>query len=125
MLNSVSLPTDSRPWGSFTVLDLAQGYQVKRLEVIPGGRLSLQYHEHRREHWAVVQGCADVVLGDRQFQLGLGESIDIPARMPHRLSNSGTVPLILIEVQLGAYLGEDDIIRLQDDYGRIESPTPS
>jgi mannose-6-phosphate isomerase len=118
VLSSLSLPTETRQWGSFTILDQGQGYQVKRLEVQPGARLSLQYHEQRQEHWLLVQGCAEVTLGDRQIQMQVGDSLDIPLKAPHRIANPGTVPLILIEVQLGSYLGEDDIVRLQDDYGR-------
>jgi mannose-6-phosphate isomerase len=118
VLSSLSTPTETRQWGSFTVLDQGPGYQVKRLEVKPGERLSLQYHEQRQEHWLLVQGCAEVTLGDRQIQLHPGDSLDIPVKAAHRLANPGAIPVILIEVQMGVYLGEDDIVRLQDDYGR-------
>ena len=110
--------TDERPWGSYEVLEENPGYKVKRLEVKPGARLSLQRHSRRSEHWVVVEGIADVVCGDRTLQLKEGQHIYIPAETNHRLGNSANHPLTLIEVQLGAYLGEDDIVRLEDDYKR-------
>ncbi len=108
-----------RPWGWFEVL-LAQesGYQVKRIVVYPGQALSLQYHQYRTEHWVVVSGQASGVCGERPFQLHAGQSICIPQGTKHRLRNAGEERLEVIEVQMGSYLGEDDIIRLQDDYGR-------
>jgi mannose-6-phosphate isomerase-like protein (cupin superfamily) len=109
---------DERPWGSYEVLEESAGYKVKRLEVKPGARLSLQRHSRRGEHWVVVRGIADVVCGDRELQLKEGEHIHIPPETNHRLGNSTTSPLALIEVQLGDYLGEDDIVRLEDDYKR-------
>lgn len=109
---------DERPWGSYEVLEESPGYKVKRLEVKPGERLSLQRHSRRGEHWVVVSGTADVVCGERQLQLTEGEHIHIPPETNHRLGNSTTRPLTLIEVQLGDYLGEDDIVRLDDDYRR-------
>jgi len=109
---------DERPWGSYEVLEERQGYKVKRLEVKPGARLSLQRHSRRGEHWVVVSGTADVVCGERLLQLHEGEHIHIPPETNHRLGNSTTRPIILIEVQLGDYLGEDDIVRLEDDYKR-------
>ncbi|HEY0004343.1 MAG TPA: phosphomannose isomerase type II C-terminal cupin domain [Pyrinomonadaceae bacterium] len=111
---------DERPWGLYEVLEEAEGYKVKRLEVKPGARLSLQRHSRRGEHWVVVSGIADVTCGDREFQLKEGEHLHIPPETNHRLGNSSTLPLALIEVQLGDYLGEDDIVRLEDDYQRIE-----
>ena len=110
--------TDERPWGGYEVLEERPGFKVKRLEVKPGARLSLQRHSRRSEHWVVVQGTADVVCGDCESQLEQGSHIFIPAETNHRLGNSGTHPLTLIEVQLGDYLGEDDIVRLEDDYKR-------
>lgn len=110
--------TDERPWGSYEVLEERPGFKVKRLEVKPGARLSLQRHSRRSEHWVVVEGIADVVCGDRELQLEKGKHIHIPAETNHRLSNSANYPLTLIEVQLGDYLGEDDIVRLEDDYKR-------
>lgn len=109
---------DERPWGRYEVLEEREGYKVKRLEVKPGARLSLQRHSKRAEHWVVVSGIADVVCGDRQLQLTEGEHINIPIETNHRLGNSSDRPLTLIEVQLGDYLGEDDIVRLEDDYKR-------
>ena len=110
--------TDERPWGNYEVLEERPGFKVKRLEVKPGARLSLQRHSRRSEHWVVVQGIADVVCGTRESQLEQGNHIFIPAETNHRLGNSGSNPLTLIEVQLGDYLGEDDIVRLEDDYKR-------
>ncbi|MEK6333394.1 MAG: phosphomannose isomerase type II C-terminal cupin domain [Acidobacteriota bacterium] len=111
---------DERPWGRYEVLEERPGFKVKVLEVKPGARLSLQKHARRGEHWVVVQGVADVVCGEQQLQLGRGEHIHIPPQTNHRLGNSGQEPLAIIEVQLGDYLGEDDIVRLEDDYQRIE-----
>jgi mannose-6-phosphate isomerase-like protein (cupin superfamily) len=110
--------TDERPWGRYEVLEEGGGCKVKRLEVKPGARLSLQRHSRRGEHWVVIQGVADVVCGDRELQLKEGGHIYIPPETNHRLGNSTDYPLALIEVQLGDYLGEDDIVRLEDDYSR-------
>ena len=110
--------TEMRPWGSFTVLEDGKGYKIKRIEVKPGHRLSLQMHHHRSEHWIVVSGTAKVVCGDEELILGSNESTYVPQCTPHRLENPGVINLVLIEVQNGEYLGEDDIIRFQDDYSR-------
>ena len=107
-----------RPWGSYTVLEEASGYKVKRIMVIPGRRLSLQLHHQRSEHWVVIAGRARVTCGKKVYELRTGESTGIPQETPHRLENPGTTPLEIIEIQHGMYLGEDDIVRLQDDYGR-------
>jgi len=109
---------DERPWGRYEVLEERPGFKVKRLEVKPGQRLSLQRHSRRSEHWVVVEGTADVVCGERELQLEKGKHIYLPAETNHRLGNSSEIPLVLIEVQLGDYLGEDDIVRLEDDYQR-------
>ena len=109
---------DSRPWGTFTVLDEAPTYKVKRIEVIPGKRLSYQKHKHRSEHWMAVSGVARVTLDGRDLQLAEGGTIDIPAGVAHRIENIGDSPLVFIEIQRGTYFGEDDIVRLQDDFGR-------
>ncbi len=109
---------DDRPWGNFTVLDEANGYKVKRIVVWAGKRLSYQKHAQRSEHWMVVGGVAKVTLDGQDIQLTAGEYIDIPTGAAHRIENPGSEPLVFIEVQRGAYLGEDDIVRLQDDYGR-------
>ncbi len=113
-----SFPTGHRPWGSYTILDEGTGYKVKRIEVKPGGCLSLQSHKHRSEHWTVVQGVAHVVNGDDDLVLNQNESTYIECGNIHRMENRGTEPMTLIEVQTGSYLGEDDIIRYEDVYGR-------
>lgn len=107
-----------RPWGSYTELEEAAGYKIKRLTVNPGKRLSLQRHHHRSEHWVVVHGTADVDLGGTHQFLRPGESTYVPAGVMHRLSNSGKIPLEVIEVQIGEYLQEDDIERTADDFHR-------
>jgi len=109
-----------RPWGSYTVLEENQFYRIKRLTVYPGKRLSLQMHYHRSEHWVVVKGTAKVTIGDEEFLVRNGESTFVPAGVKHRLENPGLLPLEVIEVQIGEYLGEDDIVRFDDDFGRIE-----
>jgi mannose-6-phosphate isomerase len=109
-----------RPWGTYTVLEENRSYKIKRIEVHPGQRLSLQMHHHRSEHWIVVSGTAQVTCGDREFILNVNESTFIPMGIQHRLENPGKIPLCIIEVQSGEYLGEDDIIRFQDDYHREE-----
>ncbi len=112
--------TELRPWGSFTVLEEGKQYKIKRIEVKPGHRLSLQMHHHRSEHWIVVSGTAKVVCGEREQLLYSNQSTYVPQGFTHRLENPGVIPLVLIEVQNGEYLGEDDIIRFQDDYARKE-----
>lgn len=113
-----SSPEHYRPWGSFQTVDLGDRFQVKRIVVQPGQRLSLQMHHHRAEHWIVVRGTAKVTCNDRAFLLRENESTYIPLGSTHRLENPGRVPLHLIEVQSGSYLGEDDIVRFEDTYGR-------
>jgi mannose-1-phosphate guanylyltransferase len=110
--------TVHRPWGTYATLKTEDGYQVKRITVAPGQKLSLQYHHKRAEHWVVTQGQAIVQVGDEEFETGPGEYRYIPVGEKHRLTNIGDGALILIEVQVGSYLGEDDIVRLDDDYGR-------
>jgi len=107
-----------RPWGNYTSLAMADRFQVKRIEVEPGASLSLQMHHHRAEHWIVVHGTAEVVNGDETLLLTENESTYIPVGQRHRLTNPGRVPLVLIEVQSGSYLGEDDIVRYDDAFGR-------
>jgi mannose-6-phosphate isomerase len=109
---------DQRPWGNFTVLDEGPNFKVKRIEVLPGKRLSYQKHAQRAEHWVVVAGTAKVTLNDEETFVRLGEAIDIPVGAAHRVENPGADLLVFIEVQRGGYLGEDDIVRLQDDFGR-------
>jgi len=109
---------DIRPWGQYWVLEDSSTHKVKRIEVNPGGRLSYQYHLQRREHWVVVQGEALVTLEGVQSALKAGESVFIPLKAKHRIQNPGTEPLVFIEVQTGTYFGEDDIVRIEDDYNR-------
>jgi mannose-1-phosphate guanylyltransferase/mannose-6-phosphate isomerase len=109
-----------RPWGSYSVLEIEERYQIKRISVYPGGKLSLQMHHHRHEHWVVVKGTALVTNGDKEILLHEDQSTYIPAGNQHRLENPGAIPLELIEVQIGSYLGEDDIVRFEDVYGRHE-----
>jgi mannose-1-phosphate guanylyltransferase/mannose-6-phosphate isomerase len=106
-----------RPWGSYESLVTSDRFQVKRIIVNPGQKLSLQMHHHRAEHWIVVQGTAEVTCDDKVFMLGEDESTYIPLGTRHRLANPGRIPLELIEVQSGTYLGEDDIVRFDDQYG--------
>ncbi|MFZ4119267.1 MAG: mannose-1-phosphate guanylyltransferase/mannose-6-phosphate isomerase [Polynucleobacter sp.] len=110
--------TVRRPWGTYTILEEGPGFKVKRIVVLPGASLSLQMHHHRSEHWIVVSGVAQVVNGEKKLQINANESTYIPAGHRHRLSNSTDEPLIMIEVQSGHYLGEDDIVRFDDYYGR-------
>lgn len=109
-----------RPWGDYEGIDLGTRYQVKRLRVKPGAKLSLQMHHHRAEHWIVVSGTARVTRGDDVFILSENESTYIPIGTRHRLENPGTIPLEIIEVQSGSYLGEDDIVRFEDIYNRVD-----
>ena len=112
-------PTETRPWGAFYVLDEGDGFKVKRIVVRPQGRLSLQSHQHRAEHWAIVSGEATVTVGEAVTTLARGDSIDIPRGATHRLENFGSVDVVVIEVQYGDYLGEDDITRYADAYSRV------
>ncbi|MBU6514550.1 MAG: phosphomannose isomerase type II C-terminal cupin domain [Acidobacteriota bacterium] len=110
---------DERPWGNYTVLDsVAPDHKVKRIVVSPGKRLSYQTHRFRAEHWFVVSGVATVVLDGKVLELAPGESVDIAIGAAHRCENHGTEPVVFIEVQHGTYFGEDDIVRLEDDFGR-------
>lgn len=111
--------TVHRPWGTYTVLEEDTSFKLKRIEVKPGGQLSLQMHHHRSEHWVVVSGNARVVNGDKEIELESNQSTYIPAGHKHRLENTGIEMLVMIEVQCGPYLGEDDIVRFQDNYGRV------
>ncbi len=118
MVESVQHLTVERPWGSFTVMEEGLGYKVKQIEVSPGSRLSLQMHQHRAEHWVVVQGTAKVTIGSDIKLVTSNQSVYIPLKTAHRLENPEAEPLRIIEVQTGSYLGEDDIQRLDDDYSR-------
>ncbi|MFN0122100.1 MAG: phosphomannose isomerase type II C-terminal cupin domain [Blastocatellia bacterium] len=121
MSNDNSPRFDQRPWGSFTVLDDGPAWKVKRIEVLPGKRLSYQKHARRAEHWMVVSGVAHVTLDGRDILLTASETVDIPTGAAHRIENPGDETLVFIEIQHGSYFGEDDIVRLQDDYGRVEA----
>ena len=109
-----------RPWGSYTTLEMQDRFQIKRITVKPGGRLSLQMHHHRHEHWVVVSGTARVQNGEQSILLKEDEATYISCGTIHRLENPGVIPLELIEVQIGSYLGEDDIVRFDDEYGRLQ-----
>lgn len=111
--------TEIRPWGKYTVLEDTATHKVKRIEVSPGGKLSYQYHHKREENWVIVLGTAEVVLDGESFVLKRGESIFIPKEAKHRIMNTSTETLVFVEVQTGEYFGEDDIIRLEDEYDRV------
>jgi mannose-1-phosphate guanylyltransferase len=116
--------TVHRPWGTYTVLENGPRFKIKRIEVKPGASLSLQMHHHRSEHWIVVSGMAQVVNGEKEIFVNTNESTFIPAGHKHRLENPGILDLVMIEVQSGEYLGEDDIVRFEDVYGRATTETP-
>lgn len=116
--NSPSI--EHRPWGSYTILDEGTNYKVKRIEVLSGKRLSYQSHSRRSEHWFVVHGTAKVTLNDAELLVRAGEAVDIPRETKHRVENpDASETLIFIETQTGDYFGEDDIVRLDDDFGRV------
>jgi mannose-6-phosphate isomerase-like protein (cupin superfamily) len=110
--------SENRPWGAFHVLTEQPGFKVKQITIQPGGRLSLQSHRHRSEHWTVINGCVTVTVDSMVRELDRGQSTDVPAGVKHRLENLGADPVDIIEVQFGDYLGEDDIIRYDDVYQR-------
>lgn len=112
------LPSDHRPWGRWEVVLSEPGYQVKRILVRPGQRLSYQRHARRSEHWFIVSGRALATLDGKEIPLAPGQALDVPAGAAHRIAGAGRDDLVFIEVQTGDYLGEDDITRLEDDYGR-------
>lgn len=113
--------SDTRPWGSWHVLDEGDGFKVKRIVVEPHQRLSYQTHEHRAEHWVIVSGTATCIVDGETIVAGPGASVDIALGQAHRICNQADETLVIIEVQRGDYTGEDDIIRLEDDYGRSGS----
>ena len=115
---------ERRPWGGFETLQLGPGYQVKRLVVEPGHRFSLQKHRRRAEHWVVVAGSPAVIVNGSRRRLRPRDTVTIPRGAWHRAENPGRVPVVIIEVQHGSYLGEDDISRAQDDYGRAGAAAP-
>jgi mannose-6-phosphate isomerase len=108
-----------RPWGCYIILADEDDHKVKRIVVKPNKRLSLQLHHKRSEHWYVVSGQAEVTLGEQILQLTQGEAVDIPTETAHRVRNPGSDNLIFIEIQTGTYFGEDDIVRMEDDFGRV------
>lgn len=119
--SATSKNKEERPWGSFEVLAGGPGFQVKRLTVKPLKRLSLQWHRHRDEHWVVARGTAKVHVGGKEFTLGRGQSMHVPRTITHRIENISSIdPLEIVEVQTGDYLGEDDIVRIEDDFGRVK-----
>jgi mannose-6-phosphate isomerase len=111
---------DERPWGDYTVLDEGADYKVKRIVVVAGKRLSYQRHARREEHWLIVHGAGRVTLDGKEFDVLPGSAVDVAVGAAHRIANTGTEPLTFIEVQRGDYFGEDDIVRLDDDYGRAD-----
>ncbi|MHB1988688.1 MAG: phosphomannose isomerase type II C-terminal cupin domain [Acidimicrobiales bacterium] len=113
------LEYDERPWGNYTVLEDADGHKVKRIVVHPGRRLSYQVHSRRAEHWFVVVGEGAVTLGGEVVAVKAGTAVDVERGTPHRIENTGQGELVFIEVQHGEYFGEDDIVRLEDDFGRV------
>ena len=117
--------TETRPWGSFTILDDAEGHKVKRMVVRPGKRLSYQRHAKRAKHWFIVSGTAQVTLDGAVTELKPGQAIDIPIESAHRIANHGDTDVVFIEVQHGTYFGEDDIVRLEDDFGRADEGNPA
>ena len=110
--------SEDRPWGSWHVLDEGDGFKVKRIVVSPHSRLSYQRHEHRAEHWVVVSGKATCVIDGSTVEVGPGDAVDVELGQAHRICNEQDETLVVIEVQRGEYTGEDDIVRLEDDYGR-------
>lgn len=123
MVESMEHLTVERPWGRYTVMDQGPGYKVKQIVVDPGKKLSLQLHQHRAEHWVVVQGTARVTIAQETKTVAANQSVFIPAQTPHRLENPQSEPLRIIEIQTGPYVEEDDIVRLDDDYWRpLKSP---
>jgi len=116
--NELGQETDQRPWGTYTVLDDQPTFKVKRIEVLPGKRLSYQRHARRSEHWFIVHGTAVVTLDGERREVSAGGAVDIPVGTDHRIENASDAPVTFVEVQHGDYFGEDDIVRLEDDYGR-------
>lgn len=114
------LDSEVRPWGSYHIICNDKKFKIKKIEVNPGQRLSYQYHNKRSETWTVISGIANVTINDKDYVLNAGDSITIPLKAKHRVENKGLNSLIFIEVQTGSYFGEDDIVRLEDDYNRLK-----
>jgi len=117
---NIMLEVGERPWGKYYVLADEPHYKLKRIEVNPGQRLSYQYHHHRQEYWTIVEGKATIILNDEEISLAYGESIFIPRGAKHRIENRSSELLVFVEVQTGTYFGEDDIVRIEDDYNRTK-----
>ena len=115
----ISLKSEERPWGRFFIIDEQSTYKLKRIEVDPGKRLSYQYHKKRSEVWVIINGKGTITLNDKVKENSKGETILIPKGMKHRIENNTKDKVVFIEIQTGSYFGEDDIVRLEDDYGRI------
>ncbi len=115
--------SEERPWGSWTILETGPNYKIKRLEVTPGHKLSLQMHFHRSEHWIVLSGTAKVTKNGDELIVRVGESTFVPSGTKHRLENPGGIPLVIIEIAQGEHITEDDIVRFDDDYGRHKKPS--
>ncbi len=109
---------DERPWGRYEVIASEKGTQAKRIEIHPGKRFSLQKHQKRSEKWMIMTGHGSATVGEKQWEVGPGSFVEVPCGEIHRMHNIGSAPLVFIEVQFGDYLGEDDIIRIEDDFGR-------
>ena len=122
--DAVSRDSEERPWGSWHVLDESDGFKVKRIHVLPHRRMSYQTHAHRSEHWVVVKGTATCILDDVESLVPTGGYVDVPKGAKHRIANAQGEELVIVEVQLGPYTGEDDIVRLEDDYGRAAGWSP-
>ncbi len=119
------METNTRPWGHFDILDSGEGWQLKKLVIHPNQSTSLQYHEHRQEHWMFVQGSGYVMAGEdgnSRGNVGIGAVHTVPQLSPHRIVNNGEIDLIVIELQRGDPISEDDIVRLEDQYGRVTTP---
>ena len=110
--------SDTRPWGNWKVLAATESYTLKHIEVLPGERLSLQYHNYRSEHWVVVNGNGQATIGGDQISVERGSHIYVPRETKHRICNNGTEPLVFVELQFGSQLDEEDIVRIEDDYSR-------
>lgn len=119
LLRTETIERTERPWGWYETVSEVPGNKIKRLCVLPGQQLSLQKHQHRAEHWVVVRGSARITVGEQVLMLAVGAHVDIAAGQLHRLANLTPEPLEIVEVQFGDYLGEDDIVRLSDGYGRV------
>jgi mannose-6-phosphate isomerase-like protein (cupin superfamily) len=117
-MSDMDLEHDERPWGSYTVLSDADDHKVKEILVLPGKRLSYQKHAQRAEHWFVVRGEGTVTIDGTDIAVGPGSVVDVAVEQAHRMANTGTEELLFVEVQHGSYFGEDDIVRLEDDFGR-------